>query len=366
MLRAVLGARLRAGSVAVALVVGGLLPAAPDAPACAAGSDAAALVIDKGAEVLRYCVEFPGGEDEVSGIELIELAGVQHGLSYRFEPFGRNGLAVCMLDGLERSDGECLGLPYWVYWHGGGSGGWDYSSVGAQEWTVRDGAVEGWAWGGSTTAPPPTTFKSVCAAPEPAPSPSPSEGGPSPPKESGGPPRHSSKPEGSHRDGSGGAPRARSAGSGGATEPAGAAGETDGKGAPQAPGGDGSGGRSNDPASGSGAGPSGGDATPTPAGGEKSSRSDEKEAMAGAPTRDRGGSGGGARSSELPPGRPAPRAQPVTGSGPPIAGLAGLGAALLLIGAAGALLRRRSRPVARAEDNPAPGAARPRRGTGAG
>ena len=104
--------RLRRWLFALCLLAAGLYPVAGAAtPACAADTAHAALVVDKGAEVLRYCVEFPAGQTSVTGIELIELAGQQHGLSYRFDSFAGVGLAVCMLDGLEPPDGDRGGVP---------------------------------------------------------------------------------------------------------------------------------------------------------------------------------------------------------------------------------------------------------------
>lgn len=159
--------------LAVCLLAAGLAPVVgPPAPACAAETAHATLVVDKGAEALRLCVDFPDGRSSVSGIELIELAGRQHGLSYRFESFAGVGLAVCMLDGLETTGDGCLGTPYWTYWHGDGSGGWTFASQGAQASTVPDGGVDGWAWGGSSTQPAPT--ESACPAERSSPSPSPS------------------------------------------------------------------------------------------------------------------------------------------------------------------------------------------------
>lgn len=166
--------RLHRWLVAVCLLAAGMAPvAAAPAPACAAETPHAALVVDKGGEVLRYCVDFPAGRTSVTGIELIELAGQQHGLSYRFDSFAGVGLAVCMLDGLEPADDGCLGTPYWAYWHGDGSGGWTFATQGAQASTVPDGGVDGWAWGGSSTRPEPTAAESVCPAEKSSPSPSP-------------------------------------------------------------------------------------------------------------------------------------------------------------------------------------------------
>jgi len=160
---------------AVAVFFGSLLPLGGAVPsACAAEGPHAALVVDTGAssDALRYCVALPDGS--VTGIELIELASEQHGLQYRL---GYGGNVVCQLAGVGYESDECLkeGPEFWGYWRGDGSGGWDWSSSGGRATTVRNGDVEGWAWGtgndGSThPAPPETTFEAVCgsvAAPPP-------------------------------------------------------------------------------------------------------------------------------------------------------------------------------------------------------
>lgn len=134
--------------------------------ACAAETPRAALVVDTGEGARRFCVALP--DEEVSGLELIVLAGEQHGLSYRF---GYGGAAVCMLAGVGTSGDDCFERypDFWGYWRGSSEGGWTWSSTGAGGTTVSDGDVEGWAWGagsdGSSHPRPPTTaFSSVCPA----------------------------------------------------------------------------------------------------------------------------------------------------------------------------------------------------------
>ena len=113
------------------------------------------------------CVALP--DPSVTGIELIELASEQHGLQYRL---GYGGNVVCQLAGVGYGSDECLndGPEFWGYWRGDGSGGWEWSSGGGNSTVVRDGDVEGWAWGAGTDgsshpAPPETTFASVCGRP---------------------------------------------------------------------------------------------------------------------------------------------------------------------------------------------------------
>ena len=153
-------------TLALGLFLGAAVPSMPS-PACAQGGAQAALVIDPGdeGETYRLCVRLPSGS--TSGIELIELAGEQHGLAYEL---GNGGQTVCMLAGVGSSSGnECFGEypDFWGYWRGSG-GGWEWSGTGAASTVVEPGDVEGWSWGrgqdGSThPAPPPTRFEEVCA-----------------------------------------------------------------------------------------------------------------------------------------------------------------------------------------------------------
>jgi hypothetical protein len=153
------------------------------APACAAaasGAPHAALVVDTGSDVTTYCVAL--GAPSITGIQLIQKAGQQFGLSYRL---GFGGQAVCMLNGVGGPSGDdCLTgqSEYWGYWIGDGSGGWTWSSSGAASATASDGDVQGWAWGvgidGTThPQPPATSLADVCGDTGPSPRPPPGNGG---------------------------------------------------------------------------------------------------------------------------------------------------------------------------------------------
>lgn len=171
-------ARIRRSATAALVCAAVLVPVGLGAPSACAGEDArAALVVDSGQRVRSLCVELLDGS--VSGIELIELAAEQHGLDYAL---GFGGAAVCRLDGVGVDGGDCFAeFPlFWGYWRGDGSGGWEWSSVGAGSTTVEPGDVEGWSWGegadGQThPAPPETAFEDAC--PEQGPSPEPSPAG---------------------------------------------------------------------------------------------------------------------------------------------------------------------------------------------
>jgi hypothetical protein len=165
--------RASAAFAGLALSIGTLVPVAgTPGIACADEQPRAVLVVDTGARDLSYCVALD--DDTVSGIDLIVLAGRQHGLPYRL---GYGGAAVCMLAGVGTSGDDCFEeYPnFWGYWRGNGSGGWAWSGSGAASTSVSDGDVEGWSWGSgddgdSHPAPPPTSFGDVCdPLPEPMP-----------------------------------------------------------------------------------------------------------------------------------------------------------------------------------------------------
>lgn len=150
-----------------ALVVGAATPIVGASAACAGSGERAALVVDTGSGAFTYCVELT--DDSVSGLELIELANDQHGLQYRF---GDGGQAVCMLANVGAEGDDCFGEypDFWGYWRGDGNGGWTWSSVGAGSTLVRDGDIQGWAWGsgqdGTTHPKPPATdYEDVCPSP---------------------------------------------------------------------------------------------------------------------------------------------------------------------------------------------------------
>lgn len=175
--------RLRTLALGLILAVPALAPAAAgSAPACAAeasGSSHAALVVDTGSRTTTYCVALDASS--VSGIHLIQLAGSQFGLQYSL---GFGGQAVCSLNGVGVSGGDCFGdYPnFWGYWHGDGSGGWSWAGSGAASASIGDGDMEGWVWGsgdsGTThAAPPALAFDDVCSSTTPSPSPSPGTGG---------------------------------------------------------------------------------------------------------------------------------------------------------------------------------------------
>lgn len=120
--------------------------------------------------VFTKCVEFD--EDQISGLEVL----LRSGLNVIYQQSGL-GAAVCKIedDGCDYPSEPCFcrcpGGPncvYWSYWHLKG-GEWQYSPAGASGYFVRDGDVEGWAWGpgtaGSGPEPPVIAFDTICAPP---------------------------------------------------------------------------------------------------------------------------------------------------------------------------------------------------------
>jgi hypothetical protein len=156
--------RASRAALALAFCAGAAAPIAAPSLACAGEGARAALVVDTGAAVTTYCVELPDGS--VSGIDLVELAGEQHGLDYSL---GFGGEAVCRLEGVGPEGDDCFSEypEFWGYWHGDGSGGWSWAGTGAGSATIEDGDVDGWSWGtgdnGSNhQAPPDTEHGDVC------------------------------------------------------------------------------------------------------------------------------------------------------------------------------------------------------------
>jgi hypothetical protein len=92
------------------------------------------------------------------------------------------GAAICSIEGTGCPVEECLTCAqpsYWAYWHLI-DGKWTYSRVGASAYTVRDGDVEGWAWG-SGEPPPLVPFDQICASPPATDTPPPATATPLPP-----------------------------------------------------------------------------------------------------------------------------------------------------------------------------------------
>lgn len=158
--------------------VGPSLAAEPGGGASAAAPrNAAAVVIDTGAEVRKVCVRFD--EPELTGEELLRRANVQA----TFAEYSI-GMAVCSLCGVGCPADDCFCESastgrYWNYSRAEGAG-WQRSNLGASSTTVRDGDVEGWAWGTEGATPPWIGFESICVDVDPPSSAAPETASPAP------------------------------------------------------------------------------------------------------------------------------------------------------------------------------------------
>ncbi len=147
----------------------------------------AGLVIRFGnGSVTTACVQFTS--ESVSGAELLRLSG----MNVIVDPESGFGEAICKISVGPNSDGcdfpldecfcQCQGVNcvYWAYYHLKG-GAWEYSGKGPSNYRVRNGDVEGWAWGpgnyyggGSDVEPPVIPFDQICI-PTPTPTPEPTD-----------------------------------------------------------------------------------------------------------------------------------------------------------------------------------------------
>jgi hypothetical protein len=128
-----------------------------------------ALVIEhggtwSGSRVIRKCIEI--AQDAVSGLALLELAGVNSGQPPQVYDWGGGAFTVCQIDRepLQVPD-RCFGPtsgPNWSDWSIS-SGGWHARSSGPGGYELHDGDVEGWTYTPGFGSPPPSTqFSQIC------------------------------------------------------------------------------------------------------------------------------------------------------------------------------------------------------------
>ncbi len=143
-----------------------------------------ALIVQFGnSEVFTACVSYP--EQSISGYELLRRSG----LTLVTEGDPSYGLAVCKIsdgyhrDGCDYPLDDCFCQRqgntsiYWAYHHLVNNE-WRYSDVGASAYQVRNGMVEGWAWGPgqintSGVTPPKLSFEQICVSTPTPPTPTP-------------------------------------------------------------------------------------------------------------------------------------------------------------------------------------------------
>lgn len=155
----------------IALVLIALLLLLPSASR-GQGGGRAGLVVRYGDGTIRTsCVQFNG--DSISGLELLERGGVDV-----IAQTSGNNAAVCKIggDGCDYPAETCFcktgaggSGEYWAFWRLV-DGAWQYSVQGAGVARVRDGDVNGWAWGAGSVErgaePPLQTFAQICPVAE--------------------------------------------------------------------------------------------------------------------------------------------------------------------------------------------------------
>jgi hypothetical protein len=127
----------------------------------AQGGNRAGLVVRFGdGSLVTRCIEF--SESEISGYDLLTRAGLNVVTAFD----SGMGAAICAIEGTGCPVESCLTCAtpdYWSYWHLA-DGSWVYSQGGSSIYKVRNGDVEGWAWGNGDP-PPATAFDQICAPP---------------------------------------------------------------------------------------------------------------------------------------------------------------------------------------------------------
>ncbi len=141
------------------------------APIMSQASSRAGVVVKFGdGSVQTRCVDF--NAESISGLELLQRSGVD----VIAQTSGSNA-AVCKIgpDGCNFPAESCLACKfgaggqgeYWAYWQLTGDA-WRYSQLGAGSRKVKNGEVDGWAYGPGNVQtgaqPPVITFEQICPA----------------------------------------------------------------------------------------------------------------------------------------------------------------------------------------------------------
>lgn len=126
-----------------------------------------------GPQLVWRCVEF--AQEAISGLALLDLAGVNSGQPPQVYDWGAGALTVCQINGEPRQVPErCFGptsAHNWSDWQATAAG-WAPRSTGVTGYSLHDGDLEGWGYAtGYGSRPPSITFAQVCP-PAPAPAPS--------------------------------------------------------------------------------------------------------------------------------------------------------------------------------------------------
>ena len=128
-----------------------------------------ALVVQHGPDwpgtgLIYKCVEF--AQNAISGLELLELAGVNSGQPPAVYDWGGGSYSICQVDHEPRSvPDRCFGPTSgrnWSDWHQTSSG-WVARSTGTSGYALGDGDVEAWSYSAGYGAPPRAiSFSQVC------------------------------------------------------------------------------------------------------------------------------------------------------------------------------------------------------------
>lgn len=152
--------------LACVVIAGSLVAVTAQTPA---GTIRVGVVLSLRGQVSTYCLDVPA---EATGLAALEATGVDVAAQR-----GPLGAAVCRIQNVgctppgDTCFCQCQGnrCNYWAYYYQEESR-WMYSSNGAQNRKLIDGAVDGWLWNegtGSELTPagslPATTFESICA-----------------------------------------------------------------------------------------------------------------------------------------------------------------------------------------------------------
>ncbi|MEM7118817.1 MAG: hypothetical protein AAF614_40745 [Chloroflexota bacterium] len=124
----------------------------------------AGVVVDFGnGRFQTACITFT--EPQISGLELLQRADLPLEVDEQAA-----GALVCGIDGTGCPADDCFcqcrsgtDCQFWNYAHLQ-NGAWQFSGVGASQYTVINGDVDGWAWGNNGTLPAPNfSLEMICS-----------------------------------------------------------------------------------------------------------------------------------------------------------------------------------------------------------
>lgn len=127
-------------------------------PAQADDPHRAGLVVQlDNSTIITRCIEF--SEDSISGYDVLVRSGLNVEAS-----FDAMGAAICSINGVGCPIDNCwCDFPpnYWSYWHQSGNN-WVYSQLGASNYRVHDGDIEGWRWGNGSPLTRTYSMNEIC------------------------------------------------------------------------------------------------------------------------------------------------------------------------------------------------------------